>query len=394
MKTTRTTQTLNGLDVEALEQNLVAMQADPKVACFQFGSSTHWKRGAVVTSTFAGFRQGGEVVARSKPHELAGDEPPALLGTGTAVSPTGHLLHALSHSLAVTMVYHAARRGLQINALKIDAEGTLDLQGLLGLNERVKPGFKHIHVTFRVDSPNASAEIWDLFQYVQGRSPVSATLSQPVKVEWDLDIDATGAAADTADVRHGVNAKDLVATVAAVEETPVLAKCIFYSNAEWLGGARVQSTSPGFDQAEGERTIRHHDPNPKGYVGDEPKQMEGTDTGPASEEALLQAMANCVSVTTSYHAAARGIRLDAFDVDLQGDVDRRGFADLDDTVSPGYQNIRARVRVKAGGSRKDVEDLMQFATGHSPMCNSVERPVQLTYSLIHNGEGVADPRAH
>jgi uncharacterized OsmC-like protein len=385
--------TINGFNVEALEKELSAIQANPKVADFKFASSTRWKNGAVVTTTFGGLSQGGQYAARTKPHELAGDEPTPLLGTGTAVSPTGHLLHALSHSFAVAMAYYGAARGVKIDSLKIDAEGTLDLQGLLGLDPKVRPGFKQIHMTVRVDSPNPSAEVWDLFQYAQGRSPICATINQPVPVDWKVEIEATGAAPETSEVRHGVNFKDLSATLAAIQQTPVLAKCKFYSTSEWLGGAKVQSSSPFFDQAEGELMVRHQDASPKGYLGDEPTQMLGSDGGPSSEEALLQAMANCVSVTSSYHAAARGVKLESFDVNFEGDVDRRGFADADDTVNPGYRSIRGRIRVKAGGKREEIEDLMKFATTHSPMCNSVEKPVQLTYSLIHNGKGVAGPEA-
>jgi uncharacterized OsmC-like protein len=375
---------INGVEVEAFEQMFAAMKSDPRTAAFQFRSSTSWKGGAVVASTFAGYQRDGLHVARPIPHELGADEPPALLGTGTAVGPTGHLLHALSHSLAVAMVYFGAAQGIEIEALNIDAEGTLDLQGLLGLDERVKPGFKQIHLNVRVDSPSSPERLRRLLEYAQARSPIWQTLSQPVRIDWRFDIDATDAPADTGDVRHGVDMRSLTSTLAAIQETPVLAKCRFYTSSEWLGAARVQSTNPGFDQAEGALRVEHRDPDPKGYLGDQVPELLGTDTGVAPEEALLQAMAGCVSVTTSYHAAARGIRLDAFDVDFEGDVDMQGFADLDDRVTPGFQQIRGRVYIKAGASEQGLREFLEFTTAHSPMCNSVAKPVQLTCSLTCN----------
>jgi len=391
MTTTTKQETINGVDVVALNESIAAMQEDPGVAAFQFRSSSRWTGGAVVASTFAGYKHDGLYVARSKAHELGGDEPVALLGTGTHVSPTGHLIHALSHSFAVTMSYHGAARGVEINSMRIDVEGKLDLQGLLGLDEKVKPGFKSVHLTARIDSPNPSDEVYDLFRYAQGRSPIAATVGQPVGVDWKFVIESSNTGPDNGEMRHGVNAKDLVATVGAIQDNPVLARCNFLGSTEWLGGARVKSSSLGFDQAEGGQIIRHRDPNPKGYVGDEPGELMGTDAGPSSAEALLQSMANCVSVTTSYHAAARGMALEAFDVDFEGDMDMRGFADLDDTVSPGYQNIRGRVYVKAGAPKKEIEEFMKFATEHSPMCNTVTMPVQLTWSLVHNGQYVGGP---
>ena len=194
---------------------------------------------------------------------------------------------------------------------------------------------------------------------------------------------------DTAEDRHGVNFPNLVATIQAVTEAPVLAKCKFYASTEWLGGAKMRSTHPGFDQAEGEALIRHREEDPKGYVGDEPAALLGSDAGPSPSETLLHAMANCVAVTTSYHSAARGVPLDAFNVNLEGDMDLQGFADLDDKVTPGYQNIRGKVKIKAGGKKEDIAELLNFAASHSPMCDSVSRPVDVSFSLVHNGIAVS-----
>ncbi len=313
----------------------------------------------------------------------------ALLGSGKHVGPAGHLLHAMSHCLTVTTAYHGAARGVKIDSLRVEAEGSLDLQGFLGLEDKVKPGFKQIHLKAFIDSPNSPEEVLGLFRYAQGRSPICSTVRQHVPVSWEFEIEPSDAGPDTGEDRHGVNFTNLAATVQAVKETPVLAKCKFYATAEWLGGARIKSSHEGFDQAEGERLIRHREESPMAYVGDEPAALLGSDTGPSPSETLLHAMANCVSVTTSYHSAARGVALDAFKVNLEGDMDLQGFADLDDNVTPAYQNIRAKVRIKAGGKEKEIAELLNFTTSHSPMCDSVSRPVDVTFSLVHNGTAIS-----
>jgi uncharacterized OsmC-like protein len=379
---------INGVDVESLGQVISALQEDPSLAGFEFRSSTEWQGGAVVRSRFTGHKQNSVDAPREEPHELGGDEPVALLGTGTDVGPAGHLLHAMSHCLTVTTSYHGAARGVQLDSLKIDAEGTLDLQGFLGLDDKIRPGFKHIHLTVHIESPNSAGEVYDLFQYAQGRSPICQTVRQPVDLTWEYEVEPTGEGPDEGTDRHGVNIDDLVATVEAVKETPVLAKCKFYASTEWLGGAKVKSTHPGFDQAEGDLLVEHRDENLLGYVGDEPPQLLGSDAGPSPSETLLHAMANCVSVTGSYHSAAQGIPFDSFSVDFEGDMDLQGFADLDDNVTPAYQAIRASVHAKGGGSAENLEDFLRFASSHSPMCNSVSQPVHVTFSLRHNGKAV------
>jgi len=379
----------NGVDLGAMDQMSARMRENPGTGLLQFRSSSTWKGGAVTETTFAGYKQDGLDMARPIPHKLGADEPPALLGTGTQPGPAGHLIHALTHSFAATMAYHGARRGVEINSMKIDAEGKLDLQGMLALNQAVRPGFKQINLTVWVDSPNTTDEVRDLFQYAQGRSPIVATLSQPVDVDWKYEIEPARPRPEKDGMRHGVNMQNLMNTVGAIQQNPVLGKCKFYTSAEWLGGMKVRSDSPGFDQAEGDQLIRHWDPEPRGYTGDEPQSLLGTDAGPSSCEALLKAMASCVTVTTSYHAAARGMSLDAFDVDFEGDLDLRGLTDMDDAVTPGYKKIRARVCIKAGAPKEDIDEFVKFATAHSPMCNTVMKPVTVTFSLMHNGRAAA-----
>ncbi|UTW12830.1 OsmC family protein [Marinobacterium rhizophilum] len=380
---------VNGVDVAALGKIISDFKADPKTAAFDFRSSTDWHSGAIVNSTFTGHKRNGVESTRAQPHQLAGDEPQALLGSGQHVGPAGHLLHAMCHCLTVTLAYHGAARGVRIDSLRVDAEGSLDLQGFLGLSDKVKPGFKQIHLKAYIDSPNSSEEVLALFQYAQGRSPICSTVRHNVNIAWEFDIEATDAGPETGEDRHGVNFPNLAATVQALTDTPVLGKCTFYASEQWLGGAKTRSSHPGFDQAEGELLMRHREESPKTYVGDEPAVLLGSDAGPSPSETLLHAMANCVSVTTSYHSAARGVPLDAFKVDLEGDMDLQGFADLDDNVTPAYRNITARVRIRAGGNEREIVELLKFTTSHSPMCDSVKRPVDISFSLVHNGFAIA-----
>jgi uncharacterized OsmC-like protein len=139
-----------------------------------------------VHSTFTGHKQNGIDASRETPHELKGDEPEALLGTGKHVGPAGHLLHAMSHCLTVTTVYHGAARNVQIDSLRVEAEGTLDLQGFLGLEDKVKPGHKQIDLKVHIDSPNPSSEVYGLFKFAQGHSPICTTVCQPVNISFSL----------------------------------------------------------------------------------------------------------------------------------------------------------------------------------------------------------------
>ena len=56
--------------------------------------------------------------------------------------------------------------------------------------------------------------------------------------------------------------------------------------------------------------------------------------------------------TMVYHAAVRGIKLEAVESELEGDLDLRGFFGISDEVRPGYQEIRVNFKVKT-----DAENL-------------------------------------
>jgi uncharacterized OsmC-like protein len=203
-----TPKTLNGVDVDALINTVGAIADDPALGSFQFRSSTQWKKGAQVETTFTGHKQNGVDSTRDMPHKWGGDEPVGLLGTGLYQGPTDSLLHSMSHCLAVTTAYHGSARNIQIDKLTVDASGTVDLQGFLGLNPKKRAGFKEIHLQMSIDSPNSTEEVVELFNYSQGRSPICQTVRGATNIVFEFDIEDTVAdGAYTADdeERHGVS---------------------------------------------------------------------------------------------------------------------------------------------------------------------------------------------
>lgn len=83
------------------------------------------------------------------------------------------------------------------------------------------------------------------------------------------------------------------------------------------------------------------------------------------------------TVTTTFvlHAAARGIRIEELSSELEGEIDLQGLLDLDPGVPVGYEEIRIKLNVKADCSDEELDDLLAFTKAHSPVCNSVCRPV-------------------
>jgi len=177
----------NGVDVDRLVGTIGAVQQDPKLASFTFKASSTWETGGRNRGAIQEFvHAGAPTTERPDPFELIGDEPPVLLGTDAGPNAVELVLQALAFCYAVGYVYNAAARGIEIEELRYEVEGDLDLHRFLGLGGP-RAGFSEIRARSWVRSPNATPEqLEELCQYVQDTSPVRDILAAPTPVSTDL----------------------------------------------------------------------------------------------------------------------------------------------------------------------------------------------------------------
>jgi len=177
---------LNGLDMQAAADTIAAIKADTSLARFQFRAKNVWVGGGQNRSTIRDFYGAGqEDTSRRKAFVFTNGEPPVLLGENEGANPVEFLLHALAGCVTTTFVLHAVARGIAIQTLSTELEGDLDLQGLLGLDDAVSPGYEQIRIRMRVAADCSDEELDDLLAYTQMHSPVCNTVcrSVPVKIE-------------------------------------------------------------------------------------------------------------------------------------------------------------------------------------------------------------------
>jgi uncharacterized OsmC-like protein len=174
---------INGLSVEAASATLAALKADPGLAKFQFRAHNTWINGGENRSTIRDFYGAGqEDKSRQRPFVFTNGEPPVLLGNNEGANPVEFLLHALAGCVTTTFVLHAMARGITIRELSTELTGNIDLQGLLGLDDNVAPGYEQINIQMRVEADCSNAELDDLLAYAQQHSPVCNTVCRPVPV--------------------------------------------------------------------------------------------------------------------------------------------------------------------------------------------------------------------
>ncbi len=178
---------------------------------------------------------------------------------------------------------------------------------------------------------------------------------------------------------NGLNTIQMFETIAAIKNQPEIAKFQFRSKNQWIGGGENRSTIKDFYGGGQEDTSRRE---PFVFVNGEPPILLGNNEGANPVEFLLHALAGCVTTTFVLHAAARGIQIHELSTTLEGDIDLHGLLGLDDSVSPGYEQIRIRMNVKADCSDEELDKLLAFSREHSPVCQSVCRPVPVSIERV------------
>jgi uncharacterized OsmC-like protein len=174
---------INGLDVDAALATIAAIKADKSLGKFQFRARNTWINGGENRSVIRDFYgAGSEDTSRAASFEFINGEPPVLLGNNEGANPVEFLLHALAGCVTTTFILHAMARGIAIQELSTELEGDLDVQGLLGLDDAVAPGYEQIRIRVHVKADCSDEALDALLAYAQQHSPVCNTVCRPVPV--------------------------------------------------------------------------------------------------------------------------------------------------------------------------------------------------------------------
>jgi len=180
------TQTLNGLDLEQMQQTVAALKSEPTLARFEFRARNNWVDGGHNRSTIQGFHgAGNEDSSRTEPFVFDNGEPPVLLGQNEGANPVEFLLHALAGCVTTTFVLHASARGIKLRKVATELEGDIDVQGLLDLDPSAAVGYEEIRIKMDVEADAPDEEIDELIEFTKAHSPVCNTVCRPVPVKLE-----------------------------------------------------------------------------------------------------------------------------------------------------------------------------------------------------------------
>ena len=137
--------------------------------------------------------EGFQADVRARQHTIVIDEPEALGGSDTGASPIEAVLAGLVSCQAITYQVWAAKLGIALDRVTVDADGDIDLLGFFGIDPGVRPGFGDIRLTVTLDGPESRETYAALADTVDAHCPVLDNLRHPVPVTRTLVDVSTGA---------------------------------------------------------------------------------------------------------------------------------------------------------------------------------------------------------
>jgi uncharacterized OsmC-like protein len=178
----------NGVDTPKLFATIGAVASQPPLAQFRFRAQSHWVGGTQSRTTIAGFYGVGAEMQHDAPFQASADHPKVLCGEDNAPAPVEWVLHALAACLTAGIANISAARGVTLHSVECSVEGDIDLQGILGLSDKVRNGFQAIRVNYTVKGDAPEEKLRQIVDQARARSAVFDILTGHVPVRIEVDV--------------------------------------------------------------------------------------------------------------------------------------------------------------------------------------------------------------
>lgn len=117
------------------------------------------------------------------------------------------------------------------------------------------------------------------------------------------------------------------------------------------------------------------------FTIDEPEVLGGSGKAPNPVEFALAALGSCQAISYRFWAEQLGVVIDNVKVDVEGDLDTRGFLGVDDVVRPGFGGVRVSVRITGPDTTERYRQLADAVNSHCPVGDIFANPVPVSYEL-------------
>ena len=176
----------NGVNVEALLAAREALKSAPEAAKFKWRASCKWQNGTHSETKIEGFHGLGQEQKHRSTFSFDADHPEIFASEDHGITPVEFMLVGLASCLTAGVAAVAQNRGIQLRSVEARVEGTMDIQGILGIDSEVRNGYDDIKVTFNIDADAPRKDIEALVAQSQKRSAVYDVITNPTNVTVEV----------------------------------------------------------------------------------------------------------------------------------------------------------------------------------------------------------------
>ena len=176
----------NGVNVGALLAAREALKGAPEAAKFTWRASCKWQNGTHSLSKGEGFHGLGAEQKHKTEFSFEADHPEIFASEDRGATPVEYVLVGLASCLTAGVAAVAQNRGIQLKSVEANVEGSMDIQGILGIDSDVRNGYDNIKVTFHIDADAPKKDIEALVAQSQKRSAVYDIVTNPTNVRVEV----------------------------------------------------------------------------------------------------------------------------------------------------------------------------------------------------------------
>jgi uncharacterized OsmC-like protein len=164
--------TLNGINTDALRAMVGAITEDSTKAMTHWQVTTHWRGGTRSDTQVTSCVIGGERIMKDFTNKFA--------------NPQEHLLAALNACMIVGYSACCAHEGIELEELRIETEGDIDLRGFLSIDPTVKPGYEELRYTVYIKGNGTPEQFEKVHSTVMATSPNYFNMANAVSLKSRL----------------------------------------------------------------------------------------------------------------------------------------------------------------------------------------------------------------
>jgi len=105
---------------------------------------------------------------------------------------------------------------------------------------------------------------------------------------------------------------------------------------------------------------------------DEPPSLGGEDSACNPVEGLLASLAGCLGIVARVVAQEKSLPIEKIQVEIEGDLDPRGFMGQYDQVRPGLLAVRYQIKISGKISDKDLKEFAEEVDKRCPVSDTLK----------------------